>query len=202
MAKEPTPDAAAAKPKKKGGGVMGIIKTLLGSAVMLGLGFGGGYFYFANPLSPADDMLRLIDPKEEAAAAAAAEEAALDENGEPMPKKVPKPLPEKEIFVTSYYTFPDPLTSNLKGSRRYLQVQVGVSTQYDAQVITNVTTHTPALASDMLAVMANFTEEEVQGTEGRARLAEALKAAINARLEKAEGFGGVEDVFFPSFVLQ
>ena len=200
MAKEPTPDAAAAKPKKKGGGVMGMIKLLLGSTVLVGLGFGGGYFYFANPLSPAQDMLRLIDPKEEAAAAA--EEAAADEHGEPMPKKVPKPLPEEEVFVTSYYTFPDPLTSNLKGSRRYLQVQVGVSTQYDAQVITNVTTHTPALASDMLAVIADFTEEEVQGTEGRARLAEALKAAINKRLEKAEGFGGVEDVFFPSFVLQ
>jgi len=198
MAKEPTPDAAPAKPKK-GGGVLGMIKLLLGSTVLLGLGFGGGYFYFANPLSPAEDMLRLIDPKEEAAAA---EQAAATNDGKPMPKKVPKPVPEAEVFVTSYYTFPDALTSNLKGSRRYLQVQVGISTQYDAQVITNVTTHTPALASDMLAVIADFTEEDVQGTEGRTRLAEALKAAINKRLEKAEGFGGVEDVFFPSFVLQ
>ncbi len=197
MAKEPvTADAAP----KKGGGVMRLIKMLLGSAVLVGAGFGGGYFYFANPLSPAQDMLRLIDPKEEAAAEADAHAAEGD--GEAAPKKLPKPVPEQELFVTSYYSFPDALTSNLKDSRRFLQVQVGVSTQYDAQVITNVTTHTPALMSDMLAVISTFTEEDLAGTEGRAKLSEALKAAINKRLEKAEGFGGVEDVFFPSFVLQ
>ena len=197
MAKEPvTADAAP----RKGGGVMRLIKMLLGSAVLVGAGFGGGYFYLANPLSPAQDMLRLIDPKEEAAAEADAHAAEGD--GEAAPKKLPKPVPEQELFVTSYYSFPDALTSNLKDSRRFLQVQVGVSTQYDAQVITNVTTHTPALMSDMLAVISTFTEEDLAGTEGRAKLSEALKAAINKRLEKAEGFGGVEDVFFPSFVLQ
>lgn len=198
MAKEPV--SADATPKK-GGGVMRLLKLLLGSVVLVGAGFGGGYFYFANPLSPAKDMLRLIDPKEEAAAAEA--EAHADEgDGEAAPKKLPKPLPEQELFVTSYYSFPDALTSNLKGSRRFLQVQVGISTQYDAQVIANVTTHTPALMSDMLAVISTFTEEDLAGTEGRARLSKALMAAINKRLEKAEGFGGVEDVFFPSFVLQ
>lgn len=198
MAKEPvTADAAP----KKGGGVMRLLKLLLGSVVLVGAGFGGGYFYFANPLSPAQDMLRLIDPKEEAAAAEADAHAAEGE-GEAAPKKLPKPLPEQELFVTSYYSFPDALTSNLKDSRRFLQVQVGISTQYDAQVITNVTTHTPALMSDMLAVISTFTEEDLAGTEGRAKLAKALMTAINKRLEKAEGFGGVEDVFFPSFVLQ
>lgn len=198
MAKEPV--ATDAPPKKKGG-LMRLLKTLLGSVVLVGAGFGGGYFYFANPLSPAQDMLRLIDPKAEAEAAAA-EEHAAEGDEEAHPKKLPKPVPEQELFVTSYYSFPDPLTSNLKDSRRFLQVQVGVSTQYDAQVITNVTTHTPALMSDMLAVISTFTEEDVNGTEGRAKLANALKDAINKRLEKVEGFGGVEDVFFPSFVLQ
>lgn len=197
MAKEPIPADTA---PKKGGGFMRLLKTLLGSVVLVGAGFGGGYFYFANPLSPAQDMLRLIDPKEQAAAEAEAQAAEAD--GEAAPKKVPKPLPEQELFVTSYYTFPEPLTSNLKDSRRFLQVQIGVSTQYDAQVITNVTTHTPALMSDMLAVISTFTEEDLAGTEGREKLSKALLAAINKRLEKAEGFGGVEDVFFPSFVLQ
>lgn len=199
MAKEPI--TADAEPKKKGGGIMGLLKKLFGAIVLVGAGFGGGYFYFANPLSPAQDMLRLIDPQEEQAAAAA-EEAASEDDGEAHPKKMPKPVPEQELFVTSYYTFPDPLTSNLKDSRKFLQVQIGVSTQYDEQVIANVTTHTPALMSDMLAVISNFSEEDLNGTEGRAKLADAIKAAINKRLEKVEGFGGVEDVFFPSFVLQ
>jgi len=38
--------------------------------------------------------------------------------------------------------------------------------------------------------------------DGRERMAAALRDAINERLEAIEGFGGVEGVFFPSFVLQ
>ncbi|MBA4349622.1 MAG: flagellar basal body protein FliL, partial [Rhodobacter sp.] len=37
---------------------------------------------------------------------------------------------------------------------------------------------------------------------GRKRLADALKDAVNERLKTLEGFGGVEDVFFPSFMMQ
>lgn len=183
-------------PRKKRG-----ILSMLGKVVMAtafaGLGFGGGYVYFANPFSPTQDMLALIEPE----AAAPEHEVVEGEDGAAF-KKVPKPLPEEEVFVTSYFTFPDPMTSNLKDSRAFLQIQVGVSTQYDAQVIKNVETHKLALQSDMLAVLATFTEEDIAGPAGRARLADALKDAINLRLEKLEGFGGIEDVFFPSFMVQ
>lgn len=183
-------------PKRKGG-FMRLIKTLFFAIILLGAGFGGGWFYFANPLTPAQDMLRLIDPE----AAAPAEEHAAGGEGE-APHKVPKPVPEEEMFQTSYFTFPDPITANLRDSKRFLQVQIGVSTQYDESVVKNVETHKLALQSDMLTVLSTFSETDIAGTEGRAHLAEALKEAINARLEKAEGFGGIEDVFFPSFVLQ
>lgn len=182
-------------PKRKGG-VLRLLKTLVFAVVLLGAGFGGGYFYFANPLSPAQDMLKLIDPE-----AAAPEEHAAD-GAEGEPHKVPKPVPEEEKFQTSYFTFPDPITANLRESKSFLQVQIGVSTQYDETVIKNVETHKLALQSDMLTVLSTFSEADIAGTEGRAHLADALKEAINARLEKAEGFGGIEDVFFPSFVLQ
>lgn len=186
-----------ATPPRRKGRLGGLLKTLLVSVVMAGAGFAGGWWYFANPLSPAQDVLRLIGPEAE-------EEPAEDhseEDGEGH-KKVPKPVPEQELFVTSYFTFPDPLTSNVAGSQRFVQLQVGVSTQYDPAVIANVEAHVPALTSDILAVVSTFTEEQLNGLEGRATLAEAIKAAINARLEKMEGFGGIEDVFFPTFMLQ
>lgn len=184
---------------KKKGGLLGLIKTVLFAVVLLGAGFGGGWFYFANPLSPAQDMLQLIDPEK---AAPGADAHAAEGGAEGEHAKVPKPVPETEMFQTSYFTFPDPITSNLRDSRRFLQVEIGVSTQYDETVIKNVETHKLALQSDMLAVLATFSEEDIAGPEGRAHLSDALKEAINARLEKAEGFGGIEDVFFPSFVLQ
>jgi flagellar FliL protein len=183
-------------PRKKGG-ILGLLGKVVMALAFAGMGFGGGYVYFANPFSPTQDMLKLIEPE-----APAAEQEVVEGEDGAAHKKVPKPLPEEEIFVTSYFTFPDPLTSNLKDSRAFLQIQIGVSTQYDAQVIKNVETHKLALQSDMLAVIATFTEEDVAGPAGRARLADALKDAINARLEKLEGFGGIEDVFFPSFMMQ
>ena len=178
-----------AKPGK-GKKILGLLGKLVMAVVFGGAGFGAGYVYFANPFSPTQDMLALIEP----------DAPQTDEHG--TPQKVAKELPEEKAFITSYFTFPDPLTSNLRESRAFLQVQVGVSTQYDEQVIKNVETHKLALQSDMLAVIATFTEADLEGTAGRAKLADALKAAINARLEDLEGFGGVEDVFFPSFMMQ
>ena len=66
----------------------------------------------------------------------------------------------------------------------------------------NVARNEVALRSDMLAIVGTFSEEELQDKAGRDRLAEALRGAVNARLQQLEGFGGIEAVFFPSFILQ
>ena len=113
-----------------------------------------------------------------------------------------KDTPSTDTFVTSYYTFPDNFTTNLKGSKAFLQVSVGVSTQYDETVIENVEMHQLALRSEVLGVVSEFTVEEVEGKLGRDDLADGIKNAINARLEELEGFGGVEGVYFTAFVLQ
>lgn len=193
-----TADTTDTAPRRKGA-ILRLLGMTTGACLLVGAGFGAGFFFFAKPLSPAEDMLRLIAP-EEAPADAHAEEAEGEEGA--AHKKVPKPVPEQELFVTTYFTFPDALTSNLSGSDRFLQVTVGVSTQYDPAVIANVEAHVPALTSDILAAISTFTEEQVAGTAGRKALSDAIRDAINARLEKMEGFGGIEDVFFPSFVLQ
>jgi flagellar FliL protein len=90
----------------------------------------------------------------------------------------------------------------LKGSKAFLQVSVGVSTQYDETVIENVEMHQLALRSEVLGVVSEFTVEEVEGKMGRDDLADGIKNAINSRLEELEGFGGVEGVYFTAFVLQ
>lgn len=181
----------------KGRKILKILGFILGSAAMAGAGFGAGFFFFANPLSPNQDVLALIErPVEENPQP----EAEVGEDG--LPRKAVKPAPEQELFVTSYYTFPDPLTTNLAGSRRFLQLSVGVSTQYDETVIKNVETHQLALRSDVLGVLSSFTEEMASSKEGRDKLALDMRDAMNKRLEQLEGFGGVENVYFPSFVLQ
>lgn len=193
-----TDETIDAPPKpSKGKKIVKILGLFVGAAAMAGAGFGAGFFFFANPLSPNTDVLALIEKPEEKPPET---EQVLGEDG--LPHKAVKPVPEQELFVTSYYTFPDALTTNLAGSRRFLQLSVGVSTQYDETVIKNVETHQLALRSDILGVLSTFTEEQAASREGRDALAEEMKVAMNKRLEQLEGFGGVENVYFPSFVLQ
>ena len=82
-----------------------------------------------------------------------------------------------------------------------LQVGIGVSTQYDDTVMVNVEAHELALRSTVLGILSEFSEEDVQGTNGKAALASALKEGINSKLTLLENFGGVQEVLFTSFVL-
>ncbi len=180
---------------RKGGGLLRAAGLVFGGLALAGAGFGGGWFYFSTMQSPVSEALRLIEREAPGAEAPPEEDPA-------EPQKVPRVPPETDAFVTTYYNFEEPLTTNLSGSRRFLQIGISVSTQYDATVMTHVETHKAALQSDMLAVAGGFTEEQISGREGREGLATALRDAINERLVTLEGFGGVEGVFFTSFVLQ
>jgi flagellar FliL protein len=94
------------------------------------------------------------------------------------------------------------LMTNLTGSRKVMVVQVALMTHYDQRVFDNVKKHDFALRSAMLDVLRQTTEAELARSDFRKNLADKLKAVMNEVLEKNEDFGGVEDVFFTSFVVQ
>ena len=93
------------------------------------------------------------------------------------------PLEEVEKFITTYYEFPGNFTTNLRGSRKFLQAGIGVSTQYDDNVITHVEDHQLSLRSSILAVMSEFSEQDIEGKSGRDALAKAIAAELNSKLE-------------------
>ena len=172
----------------------------LGPIVLIGIGLGVGAFLFMPTQTPVEQVEELIEKKLQQAGQLPSSEGEDEAAAEP--EKVYKDTPSTDTFVTSYYTFPDNFTTNLKGSKAFLQVSVGVSTQYDETVIENVEMHQLALRSEVLGVVSEFTVEEVEGKTGRDQLADGIKDAINKRLEDLEGFGGVEGVYFTAFVLQ
>ena len=172
----------------------------LGPIVLIGIGLGVGAFLFMPTQTPVEQVEELIEKKLQQAGQLPSSEGEDEAAAEP--EKVYKDTPSTDTFVTSYYTFPDNFTTNLKGSKAFLQVSVGVSTQYDETVIDNVEMHQLALRSEVLGVVSEFTVEEVEGKTGRDQLADGIKDAINKRLEDLEGFGGVEGVYFTAFVLQ
>ena len=209
-------------PPKKKSPIMLILAGVFGGIILVGGGLGAGYFLFGgNQPLPEDIANDIIASK--AAGEAAAEggvegevEPEIDcpveeelEEGEEMPEecmgpeeKVSKEVPSEELFETMYYEFPATLTTNLKGSRRFLQVGIGISTQYDETVIENIEAHMPALTAEILATLSDYTEEEVAGREARFALAEDLRTTMNTTLTGLEGFGGIEKVHLTSYVMQ
>jgi flagellar FliL protein len=186
------------EPKKSKGFLIKIILFVVGGFVLIGAGLGVGYMLFgaAQP-DPSEQIEEIIERKMQEAEAA--EQEALDNA---TAKRVSKDTPEVENFVTIYYEFPGTFTSNLMGSRKMLQVGVGVSTQYDESIMEMVESHQLALRSVVLGVLSEFGEDDVQGIAGREKLATAMRDAMNAKLETLEDFGGVAEVHFTSFVLQ
>ena len=179
----------------------GLVKKLLifggGGLVLIAIGLGAGWLIFSGGQpDPSEEIEEIIERKMQE------REAAEAEADNSTPQKMSKDTPEEEVFETIYHEFPGTFTTNLAGSRKMLQVGVGVSTQYDDTVMMNVESHQLALRSVILGVISDFSEDDVKGATGRERLAVALRDAINTKLEALENFGGVEEVHFTSFVLQ
>ena len=182
--------------KKSKGGLIKIILFAVGGIMLVVIGLGVGYFVFGSSQpDPSEEIEAIIERKMEEA-----EAAKLTSDNESL-QKVSKETPEQENFVTIYYEFPGTFTTNLRGSRKMLQVGIGVSTQYDDTVMINVESHELALRSTILGVLSEFGEEDIQGANGKAALASALKEGINNKLILLENFGGVGEVLFTSFVL-
>ena len=186
------------EPKKRSG----LVKILLfafGGIALIGIGLGGGFLLFGGAQTdPSEEIEQIIERKmEEADAQKIAEEEAAKDDG-----KVAKETPDVETFVTTYFEFPGTFTTNLMNSRRFLQVGLGVSTQYDDTVMGHVEGHQLALRSEILNTMSEFSEADVQGKNGREALAIALRDSINLKLVDLEDFGGIQEVHFTSFVLQ
>jgi|TARA_B100000768_G_scaffold181297_1_gene203705 flagellar FliL protein len=190
----------AEEAKKRKINFMKIALFGLGPIVLLGVGLGAGAFLFMPTQSPVEQVEALIEKKLKQAGQLPSQDGLNEEDLEPQ--KVSKDTPVNETFVTSYYTFADNFTTNLNKSKQFLQISVGVSTQYDETVIENVEKHQMALRSEVLGVMGTYSADDIDGKIGRDKLADSIKDAINLKLDDLEGFGGVEGVHFTSFVLQ
>ena len=105
-------------------------------------------------------------------------------------------------YRTSYYSFDEPFTSNLKDSPALVQTSLAVSTRRDGRVLMWLKKHELALRSQILVELANTPEDDVYTVEGKERLQKRLAAAINRVLIETEGFGGVDAVYFRGFLVQ
>ena len=188
------PADAGAKPKKKGGKKKKLILLLL--VVLLGAG-GGYYAMYGLPGShgAADDehsdepQLVVRDGISDGAAGRA---RAAARTGRPDPR----------VFTTTYIPLEGNFTSNLRGGDNFVQIGLGLSTFYDDHVKENVERNMMAIRSAIILTLSEADPVEIRSLSGKEALKNALKDAINRVLTNREGFGGIDDVYFTSFVTQ
>ena len=192
------------EPKK--GNLIKIIIFIVGGFLLIAVGLGIGYFLFGGEPEPdpSAEVNQIIEGKEaEKKKTAEIENKEGEEEGEDgIIKKNVKAIPEVDSYETTYFEFPGDFTTNLKGSRKFLQVSVGVSTQYDEKVMEVVDSHQLALRSEILSTISDFTEEDISGSDGKKKLSERLMVVLNKKLESLDEFPGIEDVYFTAFILQ
>ncbi|MGA0882716.1 MAG: flagellar basal body-associated FliL family protein [Burkholderiaceae bacterium] len=209
MADEQAPEEGK---KKKGPLLMIIILVVVILLLLVGAVVGtlAATGFFSKPDEATVEEL-LKKAEEEKAKVEGTDGPKLGPDGKPLPnskdtpdgpEKVKKDAPESTKFESKYHELSRPLLANLSGSRKVMQVTVAIMTHYDQKVIDNINKHEFALRSATLDVMRQVTEAEVEKPTFRLDLAERIRLAMNAVLEKYEDFGGIEQVLFTEFVVQ
>ncbi len=204
MSDKPEAEAAPKKKGKKGK----ILVLATGLIVLVGGGVAGGLYLGKSASAETADHGPKLVPKSEQKRAgeggeggegghAGGEEGAAAAEGHPTPKGQ-----GGDKYASNYYALDKDFTSNLKDSVHFIQVGVAVSTPYDETVIEHLRTNNIAVRSAVLMALGDTTEEQVFSSEGKAQLARRLTAAINATLKQKEGFGGISNTYFTSFVVQ
>ncbi|NBQ54390.1 MAG: hypothetical protein EBU49_12545, partial [Proteobacteria bacterium] len=118
------------------------------------------------------------------------------------PPKLNKKSPNSPRFDYTYHQLTKEFLVNLTGSRKVMSVQIAIMTRYDERVVENVKKHEFALRSVVMDVMRQTNEADLPKPDFRKDLAVKIRDAMNTLIEKYEDFGGIEDVYFTSFIVQ
>ena len=194
----------AEKDDKPAKGKSPLMLIMIVAVVMLALGGGGAFALVKMGMiggggavaKKEDNSPKLIKKGDADPFAPKAEGGKEGEGGKEVEGEGGSP------YKTSYYTFTEDFTSNLKESSSLVQVSIACSTHRDGRVMIWLKKHELAVRSAILTVLADTPEEDVSTIEGKEKLQKRLTAAINKVLLQEEGFGGVDDVYFKSFLVQ
>ena len=167
-------------------------------AILLLVGTAVGTMFVTGFFDKKDTAAAELALKNLEEGAADSKAAAIDAS----PQKKAKESPELQRFENSYMELEKPLVSNLTNTRKVIQLNLAIMTHYDERVFKNAKKHEFALRSVALDAMRQMTEADLVKPEFRKDLAAKIREEMNAVLQKYEDFGGIEEVFFTSFVVQ
>lgn len=202
-----TKDDGTEAPAKKGKGK--VVKIVVAGLLLAGGGAGAGV-YASGLMSGATEVEDPRRPKLVVRGehpAEAAPEGDAETKGPPrrvgtvaVGSDTAKVDPKK--YEIAYYPIEQAFTANLADGGGFAQIGISVATYYDSRVGDNVARQLIPIRSAVLMVLSDQQGPVLSTPEGKQMLQRQLTETINGVLRDKEGFGGIENVYFTSFVVQ
>jgi flagellar FliL protein len=197
-------DNVEGAPKKKGK-VKKLLLIGVAAIALIGAGAGAGIYFgalSAHEAKPEDHYPKLVVRSKDGAGPVAEDdkEAPLKVGTVSVPNDRFKVDPRK--YEVTYYPMAESFTTNLADGSGFLQIGISLSTFYDGKVINNIKRQAVPIRSVVLMVLAEQDPALLSTSQGKQRLQRQLTTAINDVLREKEGFGGIDNVYFTSLVIQ
>ncbi|SBV34655.1 Flagellar basal body-associated protein FliL [uncultured Sphingopyxis sp.] len=197
-------DNVEGAPKKKGK-VKKLLLIGVAAIALIGAGAGAGIYFgalSAHEAKPEDHYPKLVVRSKDGAEPVAEDdkEAPLKVGTVSVPNDRFKVDPRK--YEVTYYPMAESFTTNLADGSGFLQIGISLSTFYDGKVINNIKRQAVPIRSVVLMVLAEQDPALLSTSQGKQRLQRQLTTAINDVLREKEGFGGIDNVYFTSLVIQ
>lgn len=193
-------DEKTETPAKKKGKLGKLLLVGGGLLLLIGGGVGAGVYVATSGMiggaahaAPAKPEPKLV-PKDQQVRASVDGKAGGD---------IPTPKGDGgSQYASTYYVMEREFTSNLSDSVHFVQMGIAISTPYDKTVIENLKTHELAVRSAVLMQLGETPEDQVFSSAGKQQLQRRIVKAMNDTLQEKEGFGGIGNVYFTTFVVQ
>ena len=204
--KKKAPEAAAAPgeeaaPSKKSK-LLFFVLLAAGAIALIGGSVGATLFltgYFSAPPVEVKEGAKADGEKGGEGSAEETDASGEVAEGEEKPSAE---IPESEKFTATYTPIERDFTLNVPNSRKFVQFKIAYKTFYGEKIAERVTKHQIAIEAAVIATAGQVGEEEMTSLEGRTKLVEALRDAMNDVLIRNEDFGGVDEVMLTHFVFQ
>jgi flagellar FliL protein len=188
-------DDAKPAPKKKGGKMKKIL--IIGGGALLLLGGGGAAGMYAGGKLGGGKHEKAEDPNKPKLVLKEGEHGPTAAEGHGSSDSPADP----ELYKATYFPLEQTFTSNLTDTNGFAQIGIGVSTLYDQKVLDNLKENEMPVRSAVLMTLADQEAAVLSTPEGKKTLQKKLKLAINDVLKEKTGFGGIDDVYFTSFII-
>lgn len=202
--------AETAAPAKKKRSVKKLALLSVGGLTLVGGGVGAGLYVSGTGIvgeAVHEDPRRpKLVVRAEHPAEAAEGKAGEDKT---VPRRIGTVSVEREgdkidsrKYEIAYYPIDQAFTANLADGGGFAQVGISVSTYYDSRVGDNLERQMVPIRSAILMVLSDQEAVVLATPEGKQMLQRQLTKAINQVLRDKEGFGGIDNVYFTTLVVQ